>query len=154
MDKQWWNQEDDEKKGTAIEERVPASSVELQDVQMVLDELDEKASRGVALSMGSTVLALRAFKACQLLKERIDGAETPKDISGLTELAATVKMGDFDFTLEELLDVPDEVLDRVILCLKETLDNPVFADAVKKELGGPVLLQIASGPAVVDAREE
>lgn len=136
----WWETDEDEK-----DKRLPAEREEEEQVEIreFLGEIDEKAGRGAVLGSLGVMLGIRAIKASQLQQKRIEALEEGKGLGKLEEIQATVAIGDFEFDLQELLDLDEDFLDRVLDCVKETLADPSFGAALKRELGENVLPELA-----------
>lgn len=108
---------------------------QLPKIREFLGEIDDKAGRGAVLGSLGALWGIRAIKVSQLQQQRIEALEKGQGLSKLEDLQAKVTIGDFEFDLQQLLELDEGFLGRVLNCVKETLENPAFGDALKKELG-------------------
>ena len=139
----WWEDDDEGDALPTVKEEAT------QGTEMVpLDEINRKAERGAVLGSVAALISIRALKACQLQEARIDALEKTEKPEDKPSFPEVVKIGRFEMKTSELLDLPEQTLERILDCAQETLEDPEFGAAVEE------LLQIEDLPQLVAAEAD
>jgi len=151
--KDWWEEWGEEDDDT---EQAVAVSDDKEGELVPLEEINTRADRGAILAAVDTLLSVRTFKATQILEDRVRALEEKLQTVTLDapEFSGTVSIGDFEIEVEDLLDLSDETLERLIACAQELLENPDLADEVKELLPSQELIGLESVQDEEDQEEE
>lgn len=140
-EKKWW--EDYEDEDEEIQETgKPELAVKDLDT---LEEVNRKAERGAVLGSIAALLSIRTLKAVQLQETRLEALEKGEKAEKKITLPKVVKIGRFEMKTDELLQLPEETLERILDCAQETLEDPDFGEAVEEVLRSEELPQLAAG---------
>ena len=151
--KDWWEEWGEEDDDT---EQAVAVSDDKEGELVPLEEINTRADRGAILAAVDTLLSVRTFKATQILEDRVRALEEKLQTVTLDApgFSGTVSIGDFEIEVEDLLDLSDETLERLIACAQELLENPDLADEVKELLPSQELIGLESVQDEEDQEEE
>lgn len=151
-ERKWWEDYDDEE-----EENQEQGSTEValseSEVLDALEVINRKAERGAALGSIAALLSIRTLKAVQLQETRLEAFENGEKPEKKIALPSVVKIGRFELKTDELLQLPEETLERILECAQETLEDPDFGEAVEEILRSEEILQLTAGQVKNDEGE-